>query len=470
LFHGVLGGVYLVAFASLWVQVDGLIGSRGILPAERLLAWARAQVGVERYWLLPTLCWLSGSDTALHLLCAGGVALAIALMFDLAPALALALLWAFYLSLANVGQVFLQYQWDSLLLETGFLAIFFAPLALRPRPSDEPSPIALWLLRWLAFRLFFESGLVKRLSGDPTWRDLSALRYHYETQPLPTWVGWYAHQLPGWFQTVSCALVFVIELAVPLLIFAPRRLRNAAAVALLGLQLLIALTGNYGFFNLLAAALCIPLLDDRALPRRLFPLVPSASGSRAWHQAVLIPVAALSVGVSGLELAGSLGLRPWPQPAVALYRAVAPFSSINSYGLFAMMTTSRPEVTIEGSDDGIDWSPYVFRWKAGELGRAPAFVAPHQPRLDWQMWFAALGTCEENPWLVQLMLRLQQASPPVLGLLELNPFPHAPPRLIRAMLYDYRFTDLATRRRDGTWWLRTLRGPYCPELAAPQSP
>src|SRR5262249_46161362 len=204
------------------------------------------------------------------------------------------------------------------------------------------------------------------------------------------------------------------------------------------------------------------------LPRRLFPAGGTdAPASRAWPRAVLIPVAALSLTVSGLELGGTFGLRHLPEPLVALYRGVAPFSSINSYGLFAVMTTSRPEVAIEGSDDGVDWTPYVFRWKAGDPSRPPAFVAPHQPRLDWQLWFAALGSCEGNPWLVQLMRRLQEASPPVLGLLELNPFPNAPPRRVRAVLYDYHFADFATLRKDGGWWLRTSRGLYCPELAPP---
>lgn len=468
LFLRLLGLVYLIAFLSLLVQVEGLIGSRGILPIAELLEWARAQTGPERYWLLPTLCWLDAGDGFLFFLCGCGAALAGLLLLEIAPAPVLVLLWAFYLSLVNAGQIFLGYQWDSLLLEAGFLAIFLAPLDPRPRADWRPSPIALWLLRWLLFRLMFSSGVVKLRSGDPSWRGLSALRFHYETQPLPTWAGWHVHQLPVWFHTLSCALMFVTELAVPFLVFAPRRFRFAGCGALLAFQILIATTGNYCFFNLLTIALCLLLLDDAALPRRwrerTAPAAPSRR-PRAWPRWVLAPVAGVVLTVSGADLLATLGLGlPWPAPLVALERAVGPFRTINGYGLFAVMTTSRPEIVVEGSDDGMTWRPYEFKWKPGDLRRAPAFVAPHQPRLDWQMWFAALGTCERNPWFIRFLVRLQEGSPPVVRLLAGNPFPQAPPRRIRSTLYDYRFTGLEARRKDGAWWRREPLGPYCPEL------
>ena len=272
LFLRILGVIYFIAFLSLWTQIDGLIGSGGILPAERYLSAVREQVGLERYLAFPTLCWLNNSDAFLHFLCGGGVFLSALLIIGVAPIIALVGLWVFYLSLVSVGQSFLSFQWDALLLETGFLAIFFAPLQILPRISREkpPSSVVLWLFRWLLFRLMFASGVVKLMSGDPTWSNLTALNFHYETQPLPTVLGWYVHHLPEWFQKASVAGMFGIEIVVPFLIFAPRRLRVLGAIALVALQLIIAATGNYCFFNLLTMALCILLLDD-AILRRCFP-------------------------------------------------------------------------------------------------------------------------------------------------------------------------------------------------------
>jgi hypothetical protein len=464
LFLGLLGGIYGAAFASLWVQLDGLVGSHGLLPAADFLAWVHEQAGPERYWLLPTLCWWSASDGFLHFLCASGVVLSLLLVLDVAPALVLPLLWAFYLSLVTVGQIFLGYQWDALLLETGLLAVLLAPLRLRPGASEAPpSPIAVWLLRWLLFRLMFSSGFVKLASGDPSWRGLTALRFHYETQPLPTWIGWYAHQLPVWFQTFSCAVMFAIELGVPFLIFAPRRFRLAAFGPLVGLQLLIGATGNYAFFNLLTIALCLLLLDDAALPRR-WRGGEQPAGGRSWPRPLLIAVTAPLGLVSGMTFLGTLGVHGWPSALVPLYRLARATRSINGYGLFAVMTTTRPEIVIEGSDNGVEWKAYGFRWKPGDPERAPAFVEPHQPRLDWQLWFAALETCDDNPWVIRLLQQIRQGSPEALGLLGTNPFPSHPPRRVRAMLYDYRFTDFGERRSRGAWWRRERNDLYCREL------
>ncbi|MDE0043894.1 MAG: lipase maturation factor family protein, partial [Candidatus Poribacteria bacterium] len=253
LFLRLLGVIYLIAFLSLWTQIDGLIGSNGILPAEQYLNAVREQIGLERYLAFPTLCWFNDSDAFLHLFCGCGVFLSLLLIVGVAPVLALIGLWVCYLSLVTVGQSFLSFQWDALLLETGFLAIFFAPLRILPRISREatPSSVVLWLFRWLLFRLMFASGVVKLMSGDMTWSNLTALNFHYETQPLPTVLGWYAHHLPEWFQKASVAGMFGIEIVVPFLIFAPRRPRFLGAIALVALQLLIAATGNYCFFNLL---------------------------------------------------------------------------------------------------------------------------------------------------------------------------------------------------------------------------
>jgi hypothetical protein len=474
LFLRALAIVYLIAFVSLAFQIEGLVGSRGILPVAQLLEWVRSQTGAERYWILPTLCWLSSSDSFLVFLCWGGGFLSLLLFVRVVPIVVLPLLWAFYLSIVTVGQVFLGYQWDALLLETGLLAILLAPLRLRPRRDAEPAApgaFAVWLLRWLLFRLMFGSGVVKLRSGDQAWRTLTALRVHYETQPLPTWVGWYAHQLPGWFQTFSTALMFGVELGAPFLIFAGRRGRRIACAAFVGLQLLIAVTGNYGFFNLLTIALCLLLTDDDMLPQR-WRLPAASSAPQAapprWLRGLLVTAGAVPFLLSLVVASDTFGLPvPWPRAVISAVDVVSPFRSVNSYGLFAVMTMSRPEIVVEGSADGEVWRPYVFRWKPGDVTRRPAFVAPYQPRLDWQMWFAALGSCESNAWFVRFLDKLLDGSPPVLGLLAENPFPSEPPRMIRATLYDYRFTRIGEAEARSAWWRRKEIGPYCPVMGSP---
>jgi predicted DCC family thiol-disulfide oxidoreductase YuxK len=492
-----LGMIYLIAFVSLWVQIIGLVGRNGILPANSVMETIRQRadaqhLGLSRYHLVPTLGWFSATDGFLTLQCAAGATLAVLLIIGIAPAPCLFLLWLIYLSLATVCREFLAFQWDNLLLETGFLSIFLAPLQLWPRLSRAapPSRLVLWLLRWLLFKLMFQSGCVKLLSGDPTWRNLTALTFHYETQPLPTWVGWYAHQLPAWAQKASAATMFGIELFVPFLIFAPRRLRQFACLVLAVFQALIFLTGNYCFFNLLTVALCLLLLDDAALkaflPARLRKsLSPVGRASwRAtlagdvlaredarptgwkWPVQITVPLAAIAVVTSLLQFSVLFRLPlPWPRPLLAVYGWLEPFRSFNSYGLFAVMTTTRPEIIIEGSDDGVTWRAYEFKYKPGDVNRRPGFVEPHQPRLDWQMWFAALGSYRHNPWLVNFCVRLLQGSPPVLALLERNPFPNAPPRYIRAVVCDYRFTDAATRRKTGAWWSRRETREYLPPFS-----
>jgi hypothetical protein len=307
------------------------------------------------------------------------------------------------------------------------------------------------------------------MSGDISWWNLTALRYHYETQPLPTWIGWYAHQLPAGFQSVCVFVVLLIELAVPALIFAGRRARLTAAGCFVFLQVLIMLTGNYTFFNWLTMLLCVPLLDDDVFKRRNSAVVPEAQTSLPrcprWRRFILLPISLVILLVTFMSLLGTLRVaQKWPAPALALYAWLAPFDSFNGYGLFAVMTTSRPEIIVEGSNDGHDWRPYEFKYKPGDLKKRPPFIAPFQPRLDWQMWFAALGNPRENPWFLNFEVRLLQNSRPVLALLASNPFPKAPPKYIRAQLYVYHFTDMATRRATGDWWRREYKGVYVPPI------
>ena len=469
-----LGLVYLFAFLSLAVQIDGLVGSNGILPAGEYMDHVARQVedrqlGADGYRLVPTLCWYDAGDGFLALLCWGGALMALLVLAGIFPWPLLLALWVAYLSLAVVGQIFLGYQWDALLLETGLLAVFLAPLRPWPnlRKEAPPSPAVLWLIRWLLFRLLLASGLVKLVGDRPTWESLTALTYHYETQPIPTWTAWYAHQLPLWFQKFSTVLMFGIELLVPFLILLPRRFRRLAFLPLILLQLLIAGTGNYGFFNVLTVVLCITLLDDgilqRFYPRRLRGRIPDHDRPARLRRVFLAPAAALLFVLSTTAFAfqfteGSLV----PGFARDLHTWAQPFRSFNRYGLFARMTTSRPEIVVEGSNDGRNWKAYRFRWKPGDPLRPPRFAGPHMPRLDWQMWFAALRGSRRAPWFHHFVARLQEGSPEVLALLDDDPFRGEPPLHIRGMLFDYRFTDAATRRTEDAWWQRRALGLYSP--------
>lgn len=486
-----LGLVYLIAFVSLWVQIDGLVGSKGVLPLANYLGAVRLQLSdasaFTRFLDLPTLCWISSSDGFLQFLCAGGAVLSCALIVGLLPVPMLALLWLFYLSLLHAGQVFLGFQWDALLLETGFLAIFFAPLELLLRPMpfhrrgrpirySHPSRFVLLLLWWLLFRLMFLSGLVKAMAHTDYWRAFTAMQYHYETQPLPTWTSWYAHLLPNWFQALSVGGVFFIEGIVPLLFFTPRRVRLFACAMTIFLQLLIAATGNYGFFNVLAIVLCLTLIDDATWSRLRLRIDPARSFVRGmrWPTWVTLPLAVAIVllslvpSLARVEMADRL-----PDTLISAYRAVRPFELVSGYGLFEDMTISRPEIIIEGSDDGTHWLEYQFKWKPGDVNRRPQFCTPHMPRLDWQMWFAALdvyGNGRADVWLYNLGQRLREGSPPALQLMGTNPFPNHPPQYIRFVLYNYQFTTAAQRRKTGAWWTRTLLlrfGLMGPESASP---
>jgi len=353
-----------------------------------------------------------------------------------------------YLSLCSAGQDFLSFQWDMLLLETGFLAIFLGS-----------SNIVIWLFRLLVFRLMFSSGAVKLLSGDPSWRSLQAMSFHYFTQPIPTPVAWYMQQLPFWFQKYSNGAVFFIEIVTPFFIFLPRRLRFFGGWCLIFLQVLILTTGNYAFFNWLSLALCLFLFDDGALPAWSPP-----GAARVTPRKVAVAVAVLVIALGALEMIATFGAT-LPGPASEMVRLTAPFGIVNSYGLFAVMTTTRDEITVQGSNDGVNWSDYEFSYKPGPLNRRPPWVAPHQPRLDWQMWFAALSTYRNNPWFVNFMVRLLEGSPDVLRLMKNNPFPKTAPRYVRALMFSYRFTNWEERRKTGNCWKSEPSGVYLPAIS-----
>jgi predicted DCC family thiol-disulfide oxidoreductase YuxK len=470
LFLRSLGAIYFIAFISLWFQIDGLIGEHGMLPVGQYLNAAREQFGSDAFLGLPTLCWFSSSTGFLHFLCGAGAIVSVLLMLGLAPILSLGLLFVFYLSLTIAGQTFLSFQWDILLLETGFLALFFAPVAWRMRRDDEAplSRVGLVLLKLLLFKLMLMSGVVKLTSGDDSWWNLTALDYHYWTQPLPTVIGWWADQHAEWFKKFSVAFCLIVEIVAPFFIWAPRRFRHVAGLFLVALQIAIAATGNYCFFNLLTIALCLLLFDDHAF-RHLEGRAPA--GPLRASREPRPPIAALVVLIITLPVNAMLifsAFKPetaWPRPIAMLGGYLESFRIVSGYGLFRVMTKSRMEIIIEGSADGIEWLPYEFRWKAGALNRAPGWAAPHQPRLDWQMWFAALGTYRHNPWFVSLLERLLRGTPEVTALVARNPFPQDPPRFVRARLYQYRFTTRAEFRATGNWWKRENAGEYLPAIS-----
>jgi predicted DCC family thiol-disulfide oxidoreductase YuxK len=449
--------IFAIAFASFGRQVRGLIGLQGIQPVSEFLVEAQRQFGAAAFWKVPTLFWWAKSELGLLSIVWGGAVLSavagIARPHSAGQKAAFTVAFVYYLSVVQGGQIFMGYQWDYLLLEAGFLAIFLKPVWIR-----------VWLFRWLLFRLMFESGAVKLLSGDMTWRNLTALNFHFETQPLPTPLAWYANQAPHGLLAFFTLAVFAVELILPFFIFGPRRLKHIAAFGTIGLQIGILLTGNYTFFNVLTIALCLFLFDDAFFSQKVRVKTERYVKASRANGNVSLALAALILALSAVSLARTFEVE-LPGPIASAAAKWEPFGIVNNYGLFAVMTTTRPEISLEGSDNGTDWAPYVFRYKPGPLNRAPGWVAPNQPRLDWQMWFAALGSYRENPWLVRLMERLLQNSPPVLELLEQNPFAGRAPRYVRAMVYEYRFTNSDERRRTGNWWKRELKGTYFPPVS-----
>jgi hypothetical protein len=396
--------------------------------------------------------WFFTSNQTLQWCCILGCISGLLLVAGVLSRLPAVVCWMLYLSIVSVGAPFSNFQWDALLLESGFLAIFTG------------APWLVWAYRFLLFRLMFESGAVKILSGDPNWRNFRALRFHFLTQPLPNPLAYYAYRLPTRTLDFMTAATLVIEFAAPFLLFGPRRLRQIGVALLMFLQLIIILTGNYAFFNLLTLALCLWGLDDQTfeplgrLLRRTFPAPGAWTNRFSYLRPVSSVILAFLMFLGALTLVSMFkpGAVRFARPALAV---LSPFEVVNTYGLFATMTTTRPELIIEGSNDQVNWREYSFRYKPGELHRGLPQIAPYQPRLDWQMWFAALGDVQENAWVRNLLYRLMTGEPAVTGLLDPPPF-QTPPRYMRVLLYDYTFTTPAERERTGAVWQRELRATW----------
>ena len=508
LFLRALGLIYFSAFFSLAFQIRGLIGPQGILPAHSYLQEVAVQLGYARYWFAPTLLWISSTSAMLVTLCWLGMVASALLVFNLWPRAALLLCFVCFLSFISAAQDFSSYQSDGMLLEAGFISLFFAPAGFRPGWGEfsPPSRASLFLLQWEWFRIYFESGVVKIASGDPQWRQLTAMDEYYQNGPLPTWIGWYVQHLPHWFHASATVATLVLELGLVWMLWFPRRFRLACFFVVTLWQIPVILTANYAFLNYLVLVLGFLLLDDRFLMRFLrrsqrswlTPLVGSRGGAGA--EAAKSNFATKLVG--GTEEAarpepdaGPTGnhsrLRPFrsalaaaaltwifyataaqllwmfshaiPLPSAPV-SALEPFRIANQYGLFAVMTRGRYEIEFQGSQDGRTWIPYQFRNKPQDPGERPRIYAPYQPRFDWNLWFASLGSWRENAIVPYTEERLLSNDADVLALFRSNPFPAKPPVEVRAVLWQYWFTSMAEKRAHGLWWRRQFLGLYAPTL------
>jgi hypothetical protein len=484
LFLRVLGGIYFSAFFSLLFQIRGLIGPDGILPAGSYLEAVAHSLGPwERVWYAPTLLWWSSGTVMLNALCWVGMLASLLLLLNLWPRGMLTTCFICFLSFVSAAQDFSGYQSDGMLLEAGFISFFFAPPGLRPgfgrtHPATRAS---LFLLLWEWFRIYFESGVVKLLSGDPEWRHFTAMDEYYQNGPLPTWIGWYAQHLPHWFHAATVYATLALELGLVWLLFLPRRLRIACFFIVTPWQIGIILTANYTFLNYLVLALGLLLLDDRfvlgilrarwnnqlsAGPASTQKITPK---SEAWWDRFRRPWTVLKVSASSTMLlwvfyattAQMLSHAHLPMSPVI---ALEPFRIANRYGLFAVMTRGRYEIEFQGSTDGQNWVAYPFRCKPQELSQAPRIYAPYQPRFDWNLWFASLGSWREYPIVPSTEVRLLSNDQDVLELFAKNPFAGDPPRQIRVLLWQYWFTTVAEKRETGMWWRRELLGLYSPTL------
>jgi lipase maturation factor 1 len=465
LFLRALGLIFFSAFYALAFQIHGLIGDRGILPAALYLERISTAFGpFGRLWFAPTLLWVNSSDGALTLLVAAGLIASILLVLNVWPRLTTALCTLLFLSCIAALQDFSSYQSDGMLLEAGFLSIFFAPRGVRPGlgATDPASRVSLFMLRWEWFRIYFESGVVKLLSGDTHWRNLTAMDDYYQNAPLPSWMGWYVQQLPHWYHAGTVIITLGVELALVWAVFLPRRFRVACFVFVTALQIGIIATANYGFLNYVVLALGVLLLDDRALAGVRFPLVSSlpreeTPRSRIYRRAetAILGVAFYTTIVAFL-FGSSDSFLALPN------RLLQPFRIANAYGLFAVMTPARYEIEFQGSNDGESWVAYPFRYKPQDPKERPGFYGPYQPRFDWNLWFASLVPWGASPWVVLTEERLLESSPSVLGLFRADPFHGKQPAMVRTVLWQYWFTDPDTRRKTGAWWRRKELGPFSP--------
>jgi len=481
LFLRALGGIYFSAFFSLIFQIRGLIGPHGILPTGEYLRAVVHSLGYSRgLWFAPTLLWLSSSSHALTVLCWVGMGASVLLILNVWPRGMLAICFVCFLSFVSAAQDFSGYQSDGMLLEAGFIALFFAPPGFRPGigRASPPSRASLFLLQWEWFRIYFESGVAKMVGGDPEWRNFTAMDEYYQNGPLPTWIGWYVQHLPHWFHAFSVFATLALELVLVWMLFLPRRWRIVCFLIVTPWELGIILTANYTFLNYLVLTLGFLLLDDRFLQRflpqgwRKCFVARSEEGPAENPAGLGWRLKNLKLSLTGIVLAWIFYATtaqliwmfyPLPLPTEPV-AALEPFRIANRYGLFGIMTRGRYEMEFQGSEDGQNWIPYPFRYKPQDLDEPPGIYAPYQPRFDWNLWFASLGSWQDYPIVPRTEVCLLSNEKGVLRLFKSNPFPNKPPQKVRTILWQYWFTTMSEKRTTGLWWRRQLIGLYAPTL------
>lgn len=463
----VLGFVYFFAFISLTTQVIPLFGENGLLPASNFLQTFRFESKLDAFIKLPTIFWFHLSDTALLVLAWLGVILSLILLLGYANSIMLFVMWIIYMSYVHIGQIFYSYGWEIQLLETGFLAIFLVPF-LNPKPFAKPPKAVIWLFRWLAFRIYLGAGLIK-IRADQCWKDLTCLYYHYETQPIPNPLSRYIHFMPNWFHKLGVLWNHFIELIIPFFIFSPRILRYIAGILMISFQFILISSGNLSFLNWITIVPVIACFDDnffrKILPKWLVNKseqnaynlkLPKAKIAAAWI--LVIAIAWLSIPVVQNLLSSSQ----------IMNTSFNQWSLVNTYGAFGAVGKARGELVLEGTTDEIitsqtQWKEYDFKGKPTDIYEAPPIIAPYQPRIDWQIWFAAMQMPEHNPWLIHMIWKLLHNDKDTLSLIEKNPFPDMPPKYIRVSYYHYKFAPL--NNKDDAVWERTYLGEWLPPLS-----
>jgi hypothetical protein len=491
-----LGLIYFSAFYSLLFQIKGLIGPDGILPATDYLKAVASAFPAMKFWYAPTLFWFGATDRALIAVCWLGVIASLLVVLNVCPRASLLVCFVCFLSFVCAAQDFSNYQSDGMLLGAGFIALFFAPPGFLPGlgRANPSSRASLFLLQWEWFRIYFESGVAKIASGDVAWRKLTAMDDYYQNGPLPTWIGWYVQQLPHWFHASAVGYTLVTELIIVWMLFLPRRFRILCFCIVTPFEISIILTANYTFLNYLVFLLGFLLLDDRVIEwivpagiRSHVEAITSWSflktsaysevgdaklnkrSQATWRERLTLVRRSIVLVCLGFVFYAATAQLIWmfapgfplPQSPV---RALEPFRIANRYGLFAVMTHGRYEIEFQGSQDGKTWTAYPFRYKPQDIHQAPGIYAPYQPRFDWNLWFASLGPWQDSRFVVWTEERLIKNDGDVLELFAKNPFASAPPREVRAVIYQYWFTDLRTKKVNGNWWRRELLGEYAPAL------
>jgi hypothetical protein len=457
-FQHALACIYLIAFLIAANQFVPLLGEHGLQPVRRF-------VRSVRFRYAPSLFWINCSDCFITATIWCGVGLSVFVLSGWSESFGLAvsmitwtLLWLIYLSLVNVGQTFYGFGWETMLAETGFLAIFLGS-------SDTRPPVAvMWLIVWVLFRTMFGAGMIK-IRADPCWRDLTCLFYHYETQPLPNPLSWYLHHSPHWTHKAGVLFTHFAQLIVPWFYFAPAPICYWAGGLTILFQITLILSGNLSWLNYITIVLCIPCFDDRLLSQMITLAHSMPEKMTLPHEIAVICVVALVLCLSvrpGRNLFSRRQL---------MNASFEPLHLVNTYGAFGAVTRQRLEVIIRGTDakvldDATEWREYEFKGKPGNVLRRPCIVSPYHWRLDWQMWFAAMSPPESHPWIFALVERLLEGEKRILRLFAHNPFPNAPPRYIRADWYRYQFTKPGERG----WWNRTFIAEYLPPMNLRRAP